>query len=384
MPPKGRKEYNILSMERIYLDNNATTALSPKVLEAMLEELSGPASNPSSTHFFGQKARQKLLRARESIAQSLNCLTQEIVFTSGGTESMNMLIRSTAAHLPKGQILTSNIEHSCVDLTLRQLAHDGWEVVFLPPGEKGYIASEQIAEAITDRTRFIVLAAVNNETGIKCPVDAIASLAQSKGIPFIVDGVAWLGKEFFDLHPGITGIGFSAHKIHGPKGVGFIVDRHRTIPLIFGGPQEYGKRAGTENLAGILGAAVAVEEAIIRLPESRAHMLELQTLLETGLRDTCKVIINGTGERIGNTLNCSFPDADGETLLMQLDQKGIAVSHGSACSAGALEPSRVLTNMGLPYPRVRSSLRFSLSRYTTEVEIQRCVEALSSLHATCS
>lgn len=368
-------------MARIYLDNNATTAVSPKVIEAMIEELSGPASNPSSIHSFGQKARQKLMRARETAANFFGCNLQDILFTSGGTEGMNILIRSAAQAFPKGQIITSTIEHSCVDLTLAQLAHEGWEIIALPPGEKGFVDASQVKEVLSENTRFIVLAAVNNETGVKCPIGAIGRLALKWEIPLLVDGVAWLGKESFTLHQGIAGIAFSAHKIHGPKGVGFAVVRShlRLSPLLTGGPQEYGRRAGTENLAGIVGAAAALDELRAELPISTAHMSAMRDKLEKGLIEKCGAIVNGTGERVCNTLNVSFPGIDGETLLIQLDQAGIAASHGSACSAGAMEPSRVLLNMGLPHERVGSSLRFSLSRYTSLEEIDFCIEATSQL-----
>ncbi len=367
-------------MDKIYLDNNATTALSPKALTAMLEELSGPASNPSSVHSFGQKARQKLLRAHETIADFLGCRPQEVIFTSGGTEAMNTLIRSIANTLPKGQIITSTIEHSCVDLMLADLKTAGWEIVALPPGEKGFISLEQIENSISPATRFIVLAAVNNETGVKCPVEAIGEFAQKKGIPFLVDGIAWIGKELFRLPVGISGIGFSSHKFHGPKGVGFAIVRSpmRFFPLLVGGSQQNGKRAGTENLAGILGTVAAIEEIPLVLPEASKRMLALRTTLEEGL-SLSGALINGNGERICNTVNMSFPGVDGENLLIQLDQAGIAVSHGSACSAGAMELSRVLLNMGFLHERVRSSLRFSLSRMTTPEEINRCIEVTTRL-----
>lgn len=368
-------------MERIYLDNNATTALSPQVIEAMVEELAGPASNPSSQHFFGQKARQKLLRARESVAEFFGSRPQDVLFTSGGTEAMNTLIRSAALHCPKGQIITSTIEHSCITATLNGLAKEGWEILSLSPGEKGFIDGSQVKEALSEKTRFIVLSAVNNETGVKCPISAIGRLARDWEIPFLVDGVAWLGKEEFNLHPGIAGIGFSAHKIHGPKGIGLAIIRpdFRLSPILTGGPQEYGKRAGTENLAGILGAAAAVAELRTALPDAAMRMHNLRDVLEKGLISRCGALVNGTGERISNTLNAAFPGIDGETLLIQLDQAGIAASHGSACSAGAMEPSHVLLHMDLSRDRVRSSLRFSLSRYTTQNEIDRCIEIISAI-----
>lgn len=346
----------------IYLDNNATTQILPEVLEAMLSELKGPPSNPSSTHFFGREAKKKLSAARESIAAYLKVKPQEIFFTSGGTEGLNMLLKPA-----KGHIITSNVEHSAVYKTLKG------DITYLNVGTYGDVTPEAVKAAITDKTTLIVLSAVNNETGVKTDLQAIGKIALEANIPFIVDGVALLGKEHFSIPPGVSAIAFSGHKIHAPKGIGFIFCRsnYKLEPLLTGGDQEFSKRAGTENLAGIIGLAKAIELI------NPGKMEILRNRFEEQLKD--KTEINGTGPRICNTSNLFFPGIDGETLLIKLDQAKIAASHGSACASGALEPSRILQNMGYPKARVLSSLRFSLSRLTTEQEIDTAVQTIISL-----
>ncbi len=370
-------------LKRIYLDNNATTALDPVVLEVMLKELTDLPSNPSSTHFFGQRARQRLLHAREETANFFGFRPSEVIFTSSGSEAMNLLIRGSAAHLPKGEILSSNIEHPSVYHTLQDLESQGWKIRYLPVGQWGGIRAEQVEASITSATRLLVFSAANSETGVKNEVVKIARCALQNDLPLIVDGVGWLGKEPLIMHEGITGIGFSAHKIHGPMGVGVALARSRLrlSPLITGGAQEYGRRAGTENLAGIVGLAAALRQLRICLAHTSLQMANLRDQLEFGLVQNCGAMVNGQGPRISNTLNVSFPHADGETLLIQLDMAGIAVSHGSACSSGALEPSRILLNMGISRELARSSIRFSLSRLTTQEEIDRCLEVISRLVA---
>jgi len=369
-------------MKKIYLDNNATTPLAPEVLAVLAKAFADDLVNPSSMHWFGQRAKAQLSLAREKIAAFLGIHPREVLFTSGGTESINFLMRGIAGHLPKGKIITSNVEHSAVEATLEVLEKEGWLIERLPVGLYGAVKEDQVRAAIDDKTRCIVLSAVNSETGIKAPIEEIASLADQMGIPFIVDGVAWLGKASFTLHPGVTGIAFSSHKIHGPKGVGLAVVRSslKKIPsLLTGGSQEFGKRAGTENLEGILGLATAVELLETALPQAELHMKNVRDRLEKALIEQCGAIINGDGPRICNTSNLAFPGIDGETLLIHLDLVGIAVSHGSACSSGSLEPSRVLLNMGLPREIVRSSIRFSISRFTSMEEIEEAIFRISQI-----
>jgi cysteine desulfurase len=366
----------------IYLDNNATTGLDPRVLEVMLPELSSQPSNPSSVHALGQKAKQRLNDARGRIATLLKVKPQEILFTSGGTESMNMLIHALINDTSAGHVITSNVEHSCVYHTLCSLSKSSLQISFLPAGLLGAVSAEEIEKAIRSDTKLIILSAVNSETGVKHDIEKIADIAERTKIPFIVDGVALLGKELFRIPNGVSGMGFSAHKFHGPKGIGFVFLKSslKSTPLLQGGDQEFKKRAGTENLPGIIGLAKAVELLQTELPEATHRMAYLRDRLENGLLARANpAIVNGVGPRIANTCNLSFPELHGEDLLIALDLAGIAVSHGSACSSGALEPSRILTQMGIPTHIARSALRFSLSRWTTEEEIDACVETLSAI-----
>jgi cysteine desulfurase len=369
-------------MKRIYLDNNATTAIDARVLEAMLLELSSLPSNPSAYHYFGQQARQRLHQARETIAAFLKVQPREIIFTSGGTESMNMLICGILDTQPRGHIITTSIEHSCVYNTLCRFEKRGWDLTFLPVGLLGAVHPEEVEAALRPDTRLIALSAVNSETGVKCDIDAIARIAQRAQVPFIVDAVAQLGKELFTIPQGVCGMGFSAHKLHGPKGAGFAFLRSslKIAPLLTGGDQEFNMRAGTENLPGIIGMAKAIEILHSELPQATQHMALMRDRLENGLLvHADPVIINGMGPRIANTCNLSFPQTQGEDLLIALDMAGIAISHGSACSSGALEPSRVLTHMGIPHAIARSALRFSVCRTTTEAEIDKCTQAVAEI-----
>ncbi len=367
---------------RIYLDNNATTGVDPRVAQAVTLELSAIPSNPSSTHYFGQEARKRLLHARETIAQTLNIKPHEVIFTSGGTESMNLLIHGMLGNKQNSHVITSNVEHSSVYNTLAQYAKQGTDVSFLPTGLWGAVRADAIAKAIRQNTRAIILSAVNSETGVKHDLEAIGALSLENKIPFIVDGVALIGKETFLIPEGISAIGFSGHKFHAPKGVGFAFIRSglQLEPYLIGGNQEHGRRAGTENLPGIIGLARAVSLLRIELPTASERMNQLRDHLQSKLCNQLHpVIVNGLGPRVVNTCNLSFPGIQGEDLLMALDLSGIAVSHGSACSSGALEASRVLTNMGIPNQEAQSAIRFSLSRYTTKEEIDRCIESVINI-----
>jgi cysteine desulfurase len=351
-----------------------------RVLEAMLPELTLIPANPSSVHFFGQEAKQRLNKARQTIAEYFHVKPSEIIFTSGGTEGINMLLKGAAS--PPCHIITSNIEHSAVFQTVQWLEKKGCQITYLDAGLYGAVDPEAILASIKKETRMIVLTAVNSETGVKTDIEAIAKIAKDASIPFFVDAVALLGKEIFPIPQGVTGMAFSAHKFHGPKGIGFCYIRSsvKLQPLIHGGEQEYGKRSGTENLPGIIGLQKAVELLKDELPEASNLMRSLRDRLEIGLKNRLeKVIVNGDGPRIVNTLNMSFLDVQGEDLLMQLDLNGIAVSHGSACSSGAVEPSRILLNMGIPKEIAKSAVRFSLCRFTTEEEIDRCIEITANL-----
>lgn len=365
-------------MDRIYLDNNSTTALDPRVLTAMMEDLSGPPANPSSVHFFGARAKKLLQSARRTVADFFQARAEEIIFTSGGTESINLLLRG----LPKGHLVTTDLEHSAVARTLQAVEALGSSVTAISPKRLGAATVELVKAAIRPDTKAIILSAANNETGCKIDIPAIATLAETEQIPLFLDAVSYIGKDPFPMHPGITAIALSAHKFHGPKGIGALFLR-TTCPLIStltGGNQESLHRAGTENLAGALGLAEALKILTEQQATITAHLNDLRTHFETELfKELPDLQVNGQGPRISNTSNIAFANCDGESLLLQLDLAGIATSLGSACSSGALEPSRVLTNMGLPRKEARSSLRFSFSRQNTLQEVNQVLHTLIPL-----
>lgn len=366
----------------IYLDNNATTKPAPEVIDAVVRELALAPANPSSVHTFGQAAKRRLNQYRETIAGYLEVAPHEIIFTSGGTESMNLLLRGKSKYAKTGHVISSAIEHSCVYHTLIDLQRSGIDVTFLTPSKEGYVSVTQIQEAIRPDTFCICLFAVNSETGVKHDLTAIGALAKQRHIDFFVDGVAWLGKELLHIPAGVTGIGFSGHKIHAPQGTGFIFLKSgsKLEAGYTGALQEYGLRPGTENLPGIAGLSQAVFLLKSALPAAQHTMRHLRDLLQTELVNLSPgAIVHGGQERICNILNISFERQSGEEMLIALDMAGVAVSHGSACASGALEPSRVLTRMGIPFAQAKSALRFSLSRYTTEEEIYRTIEIIRKL-----
>lgn len=366
----------------IYLDNNSTTPLDPRILNAMIADWQGAFGNPSSIHSFGQEVRNRLTKARRSIASYLQVKPNEIIFTSSGTESSNMVIKGIFEEKPSGHIITSTVEHSCVYSTIRYLERLGCSVTYLSPGLDGAVTAEDVQNAIRSDTRLIALMAVNNETGVKTDFEKIAQIAFEKGIPFFVDGVALLGKEPFYLPKGVSAMSFSAHKLHGPKGIGacYIKSQLKLNPLLLGGGQEYERRGGTENIFGIIGFAEAFHILENELLESSRRMAVLRDRLEKGIQSYLPdVIVNGIGPRVVNTSNLSFLGVDGESLLMNLDLSGVAVSHGSACSSGAIEPSRILLNMGISPDRAKRAIRFSLSRFTTQEEIDRTIEIVVDL-----
>jgi cysteine desulfurase len=341
----------------------------------MMEELTGPPANPSSVHFFGARAKRLLQAARRTVADFFGAKPDEIIFTSGGTESLNLLLRG----LPSGRILTSDLEHSAVHKTLQSLGH---QITYISPKNFGAATPQLIEAALLPDTKAIILCAANNETGVKIDVLAIAALAQKRNIPLFLDAVSYIGKDPFPMHPGIAGVAFSGHKFHAPKGIGALYLRAPTklTPAITGGNQESLYRAGTENLAGAMGLAEALRILSNDQTAITEHLKSLQRHFETELfKALPNLSINGSGPRISNTSNISFGGCDGETLLLQLDLAGIATSLGSACSSGALEPSRVLINMGLDRKAAKASLRFSFSRQTTFDEVDQTLNILIPL-----
>ncbi len=369
-------------MKRIYLDNNATTALAPEVIALLQNELDGTPSNPSSVHYFGQKAKQKLIEARHRIADYFRVAPTQVLFTSGGTESINTAIHSIATNNPNAHFISTETEHAATYESLKALEKKGHKISFLDVNQQGHFSISALKEAIEENTGAIVLSSVNSETGVKIDLSAISTIAERENIPLIIDAVAQLGKEPVVLPCKKSFLCFSGHKIHAPKGTGFcIVSKDFPFtPLLFGGPQQYQRRAGTENVSGICALAKAIDLIDANLPKAQIHMQNLLDRLENGLKDAIdEIVIHGGQERVCNVTNIAFPGIDGELLMMQLDLSHIAVSQGSACAAGAIEPSRVLRTMGIAREIARSSIRFSLSRYTTVEEIDRCIATISKL-----
>lgn len=356
----------------IYLDNNATTLIAKEVQEA-INACSQFPLNPSSTHTYGQKAKHLLLSAKQSFAFLLNTHPNEIFFTSGGTESMNMLIRGL--YNGKGKILTSHLEHPCIYETIQSMNLPEGNIALIKPKTYGAPQKEDIEKHLLDEPiSLMVFSAVYSETGVKIDLNEIAALAEKFNIPLIIDAVALLGKEKFTIPRGVTGMGFSAHKIHGPMGVGaaFISMKTPFKPLIYGGAQQDGKRSGTENIPGIVGFQKALELSYNLFPSSTNHMESLKkSLIEYLRKQKVPIEINGDGPKICNTINIFFEGVSGESLLIALDRQGLCSSLGSACSSGSLQPSKILINMGYPYIRAQNSMRFSWSRYTTLEEMQK-------------
>lgn len=366
-------------MERIYLDNNAGTPPDPRITTFLAQILPQLNGNPSSMHSFGQTARSLISKARSVIASYLKVKPTELIFTSGGTECVNMAIRGLVDTNKPGHIITSVAEHSCVIAACKWLESRGFKVTYLPTGLHGAIQPDAVKAAIMADTQLIALMSVNNETGVKTDIEEIAKIAHQHRIPFFVDAIAQLGKEEIKISQGITAMAFSGHKIHALQGVGVLYLRSgsKFEPLIIGGEQEYGRRAGTENLLGILSFAKAIELIdVVNFEKIRELRDHFEAVLLKGIPG---LLVNGEGARICNVSNLAFPGVDGEGLLMNLDRLGVAASHGSACSSGSLEPSRVLVAMGLPLDRVNSSIRFSLSRLTTMAEVDFAYRIIISL-----
>jgi len=324
------------------------------------------------------RAKKLLQEARKKTADSFGCSAEEIIFTSGGTESINLMLRG----LEKGHLITTNIEHSAVYKTMQVLERQGFTVTYIPCGLWGAPTAEQIKEEIRPNTKAIILSLSNNETGVKIDLNPIASLAESQKIPLLLDAVSFIGKEPLHLPRGVSALALSGHKFHAPKGIGALLCKKslKLSSIATGGNQEYSHRAGTENLAGILGLSEALHIFQQDATSITQHLLDLRSRFECELlRALPDLAINGQGPRISNTVNIAFLGCDGDSLLMQLDMAGIAASLGSACSSGALEPSRILTNMGLDRNTVRSSIRFSFSRLNNRSEIDLALEKIVPL-----
>jgi len=363
-------------VERIYLDHNATTPVDPRVFAAMQPYLTGTFGNPSSLHWFGQQARAALDEARGQVAALIGAAPNEIVFTGSGTEADNMALWGVAAMArePRRKIVHSVLEHHAVLRTAKALAEEGFEVETVRAGRDGRIDLADLEAKVDQRTALVAVMLANNETGAIQPVAEVVQLAHAKGALVHCDGVQAAGKIRVDVPAlGVDLLALSAHKIFGPKGVGalFVSRGTRLVALVRGGSQERNRRAGTENVAGIVGLGKAAELAQQDLSTGAARLTELRDRLEMLLLAIPGTQRNGDGPRVPNTSNLSFEGVEAESLLMALDLMGVAVSTGAACAAGAVEPSHVLRGMGLPMERVQGSLRFSLGRTTTADEVER-------------
>jgi cysteine desulfurase len=374
-------------MTRIYLDHNATTPPHPTVVERMTAALVDHFGNPSSVHHFGQRAKAAIDDARSSTAALIGADPAEVVFTSGGTESDNFAIRGVAEALEvtgRRHLIASSIEHEAVLNTLKALARRGWTTTLLPVDHTGLVSVDALRAALTDQTALVSVMHANNEIGTVQPIAALAQLARARGALFHTDAVQSTGKIPVDVKAlGVDLLSLSAHKFYGPKGVGALWIRRgvRLQPPITGGKQERSRRAGTENVAAIVGLGAAADLARAKMLDETARLAVLRDRLEEGiLAAVSGTAVNGVRTpRVANTTNVSFDRVEAESLLIALDLAGIAVSTGSACSSGTLEPSHVLKAMGLPPHRTQNSIRFSLGAANTEADVERVISVLPGI-----
>lgn len=374
------------SMQKIYLDNNATSPLAPEVKQVLRDYDENHFGNPSSIHWAGQEARQILNESRDGLARLLSCQEQEIIFTSGGSESINLALKGIAGKSDgfKNQIITSPVEHHASLRSLEVLKAQGFEIVFLSVDRQGRIDLEELRSKINERTLLVSLMWANNETGNLYPVEAIGALCREKKVFFHCDAVQAGGKIKIDLkHQAIDLLSLSAHKFHGPKGVGLLYVRSgvKIAPLLQGGAQERSLRGGTQNLGGILGMTKALEICQKELESNSSKISKIKDKLENFILDNISdVELNGEPEnRLWNTTNFTVRGVDGESLLFNLDLQGIAASAGAACESGSIDPSHVLLAMGRNAREAKASLRFSLSKYTQEEEIDQVIEILPKI-----
>ncbi|MDD6046142.1 MAG: cysteine desulfurase NifS [bacterium] len=370
-------------MRKVYLDNAATTALSPKVLEQMMPYLTTIYGNPSSPHSFGQEARRGVEHARDQVAKALNALPEEIIFTGCGTESDNTVLFGVAErYKSKGNhIITTNVEHHAILHTCEALEKRGIEVTYLPVDENGMVTAEQVANAITDKTILVSIMFANNEVGTIMPIAEIGKVCRERGVLFHTDAVQAVGHVPIDVKAmNIDMLSMSAHKFHGPKGVGALYMKKgiRLPAYVMGGAQERNRRAGTENVAGVVGLGAAIELATQNLEESAARMTKLRDKLIAGIAERIpEVKLNGHPTlRLPNNVNYSIKYIEGESILLMLDMNGIAASSGSACTSGSLDPSHVLLALGLSHEVAHGSVRLTLSDETTEEDIDYVLEVL--------
>lgn len=372
-------------MKVAYLDNNATTRVADEVSSVMIPYITEHYGNPSSMHTFGGRIHRKLEYAREKVAGLINAEPDEIIFTSCGTESDNTAVMNALTSMPeKRHIITTRVEHPAVLNFCKTMARRGYRVTFLPVDKLGRLNTDELAEAITDDTAIVSIMYANNENGIIFPIDEIAGIARSKNVLFHTDAVQAAGKLPLDVKSfPVDMMSISGHKMHAVKGVGALYIKKGTkfSPYIIGGHQEKGRRAGTENVASIIGFGKAAEIAKEHVASRDTKVNELRDRLEQGLLKTCPgARINGdTENRLPNTSNISFEYVEGEAILLRLNEYNICASSGSACTSGSLEPSHVLRAMGVPFTAIHGSVRFSLSRYTTDEDIDLVLEKMPGI-----
>lgn len=373
-------------MRTVYLDYNATTPVVPAVFDAMRPFYSEFYGNPSSPHHMGDKPASAVRDARSRVASFLGCTDAEIVFTSCGTESNNLAIRGVLESAKGRHVVTTAVEHSAVMNPVKRLTSQGYETTVLAVDRGGRVNLDELRDSLRDDTALVSVMFANNETGVIFPIDRIAEIVHARGIPLHVDCVQGVGKVPIDLKTlGADLVSISAHKFHGPKGVGALVVRKGTkwAPVFLGGGQERNRRPGTENVAGIVAMAAACDFAESHLARYQTDVRRLRDLLESELLERIPdLFVNGiASERLPNTSSIGFVGVDGNALLVLLDEVGICVSAGSACKSGAGLPSHVLAAMGLAPEEAAASLRFSLSALTTDEEIQYCIEQIPAIVA---
>jgi cysteine desulfurase len=373
-------------MSLVYVDNNATTQIDPEVLDAMLPFLKDLYGNPSSMHTFGGQVSQYLKKARMQVAHLLGARKEdEIIFTSCGTESNNTAIKVAVECYPhKKHIVTSFVEHPAVKSVCEYYEEKGYKVDYITVDRKGRIDLEQLKNTVTDKTAIVSIMYANNETGVVFPIEEIGKIVKDRGVLFHTDAVQAVGKIPIDLKTStIDMLSLSGHKLHGPKGVGalYVRDGNPFRPFFIGGHQEKGRRAGTENVASIVALGKACELAELNLNDENTRVKALRDRLTEGILSTVEhSLLNGDPDnRLPNTANISFEYIEGESILLMLDRHGICASSGSACTSGSLEPSHVLRAMGVPYTAAHGSIRFSLSRFNTEKDVDIIIEKVPSI-----
>ncbi len=372
-------------MKPVYFDNNATTRVADEVFEAMRPYFCDLYGNPSSMHTFGGQVGAQIRRAREQVATLLGCDPSEIIFTSCGTESDSAAIHGTLAAVPqKHKIITTRVEHPAVLVVCREMENRGYNVVELGVDKFGRLDLNELEHQLDNDTALVTIMSANNETGVIFPTEQIAQMVTSRGIVFHTDAVQIVGKVPTNLSASAVNLlSLSGHKLHAPKGVGvlYVKKGTRIMPFLLGGHQEGGRRAGTENVAGIVGLGTACELAAQHMKDENTRVKALRDKLEAALLKACPdAHVNGdTSNRLPNTSNISFEFVEGEAILLMLDRFGICASSGSACTSGSLEPSHVLRAMGVPFTAAHGSVRFSLSRYNTEEDVNLVIAKLPDI-----